>query len=219
MRHSIFTTEIVVTSLLLNSKTSLFCSACWTCKVEDVPQSSLLAHRNNLPCSELDQYTPIACDNIPRCKQAEFEICWVDRGISTDFDAECQLGYECVILDPEQEGEVGFLQNIGSSLVLPKISKQTGRCMKSTLFLDENRGNLKTREISSGSGEESGSGMDDYEDSTDSVVIMDEVVYDLDKIDSDFEKDLLSSGMIHIPEDEYTDYEYSEISTKIHKTC
>ena len=104
-----YLTKIFIkTSFIFNTN---FCSGCWTCNVEDIPQSSLLAHRNNLPCSELDQYAPIACDNIPRCKQAEHDICWVDRGMSTDFNAECQLGYECVILDPDIPSLLEIVKN------------------------------------------------------------------------------------------------------------
>ena len=95
-----YTTSAVITVLFSNTPV---CNSCWTCSVEDIQPSKLITHRQNLPCSELDQYTPIACDNVPRCKQFEGQICWVDHGISTDFNAECQLGYQCVILEPEPD--------------------------------------------------------------------------------------------------------------------
>lgn len=196
---------IIEASLILNTN---FCFGCWTCNVEDIPQSSLLAHRNNLPCSDLDQYTPVACDNIPRCKQAEYDICWVDRGMSTDFNAECQLGYECVILDPDTPSLVEIVKN---TIVLPKISKQTGRCMKSTLFFtDSHHKNVRVAYSQSGSGSASGESSD-YDGTTDTIVMMEgttEVVYDLDRIDSDLFDNDISSG-ISIP-DEFDDYEYED---------
>lgn len=82
--------------------------------------------------------------------------------------------------------------------------------MKPDLFFtDSHHKNARAAYSQSGSGSGSGENSD-HDGTTDTIVIMEgttEVIYDLDRIDSDLFENDISSG-ISIP-DEFDDYEYS----------